>query len=119
MANLISLESSSIIYDQVMDAWDIYKNNLPLNFITSKYEHLIEDFDNHTFQILEFLEVGWDDNVKNYRQTALERGKINTPSSSQVVQPLYKSSIEKWKNYEKYFKGCHQYLEKWVSYFEY
>ena len=119
MANLVSLKSSSIMYDQVMDAWDIYKNNLPLNFLTSKYEHLIEDFDDHTLKILEFLSVGWDDNIKNYRKTALDRGKINTPSFSQVVQPLYKSSIEKWKNYEKYFEDCHQYLEKWISYFDY
>ncbi len=119
MANLVSLKLSSIMYDQVMNAWDLYKNNLPLNFITSKYEHLIEDFNNHTLKILEFLGVGWDKNVKNYRKTALERGKINTPSSSQVVQPIYKSSIEKWKNYEKYFEDCHQYLKKWVSYFDY
>ncbi len=119
MANLVSLKSSSIIYDQIMSAWDIYKNNLPFDFITSKYEHLIEDFDGHTLKVLEFLGVGWDENVKNYRKTALDRGKINTPSSSQVVQPLYKSSIEKWKNYEKYFEDCHQYLEKWVSYFDY
>ena len=119
MANLVSLKSSSIMYDQVMDAWDIYKNNLHLDFIMSKYEHLIEDFDNHTLKILEFLGIGWDGNVKNYRKTALERGMINTPSSSQVVQPLYKSSIEKWKNYQKYFKDCHQYLEKWISYFDY
>ena len=107
------------MYDQVMNAWDIYKSNLPLDFKTLKYENLIENFDNHTLKILEFLGVGWDENVKNYRQTALERGKINTPSSSQVVQPLYKSSIEKWKKYEKYFKDCHQYLDKWVSYFGY
>ena len=119
MANLVSLKSSSIMYDQVMNAWDIYKNNLPLDFITSKYEHLIEDFDDHTLKILEFLGVGWDENVRNYRKTALERGKINTPSFSQVVQPLYKSSIKKWKNYEKYFENCHQYLEKWVTYFDY
>ena len=107
------------MYDQVMNVWDIYKNNLHLDFITSKYEHLIDDFDNHTFKILEFLCIGWDDNIKNYRKTALDRGKINTPSSSQVVQPLYKSSIEKWKNYEKYFEDCQQYLEKWVLYFDY
>ena len=107
------------MYDQIMDAWDIYKKNLPLDFITSKYEHLIGDFDGHTLKILEFLGVEWDENVKNYRKTAIERGKINTPSSSQVVQPLYTSSINKWKNYEKYFEGCHQYLEKWVSYFDY
>ena len=119
MANLISLKSSSIIYDQVMDVWDIYKNNLTFDFITSKYEHLIEDLDGHTLKILKFLGVRWDKNIKNYRKTALERGKINTPSSSQVVLPIYKSSIDKWKNYEKYFEDCHQYLNKWVSYFDY
>jgi len=119
MMNLISLKSSSIIYDQVMDAWDIYKQNLNLNFITSKYEDLIEFFDCHTLKILKFLEVEWDENIKNYRQTAIDRVKIDTPSSSQVVQPLYKSSIEKWKNYEKYFRDCHQFLDKWISYFDY
>ena len=119
MKNLVSLKSSSKMYDQVMNAWDIYKNNLPLNFITSKYENLIENFDSHVLKLLEFLGVEWDDNVKNYRKTAIERDKINTPSSSQVVQPLYKSSINKWKNYEKYFENCHQYLDKWVSYFDY
>ena len=119
MANLVSLKSSSIMYDQVMKAWDIYKQNLSLNFTTSKYENLIDDFDTHIQKILEFLGLEYDKNVKNYRKTALKRAKINTPSSSQVVQPLYKSSIEKWKNYEKYFKDCHQYLEKWVAYFDY
>ena len=33
MANLVSLKSSSIMYDQVMNSWDIYKNNLPLYFM--------------------------------------------------------------------------------------
>ena len=119
MANLVSLQSSSIMYDRVMFAWDIYKKNLYLDFVTSKYEDLIEDFDNHIKKLLVFLGINWDENLKKYRMTAIERGKINTPSSSQVVQPLYKTSIKKWKNYEKYFEDCHQYLEKWISYFNY
>ena len=119
MANLVSLKSSAIMYDLVMNAWDIYKKNLSLYFITSKYEDLINDFDTNIQKILEFLGLQWDENIKNYRKTALERQKINTPSSSQVVQPLYKSSIGKWKNYKKYFKDCHQYLDKWVGYFDY
>ena len=88
MANLRTLKSSAVIYDRVMDVWGIYTNKLNLNFITSKYENLIEDFDSHTSRILDFLEVGWDERVKDYRNTALDRGKINTPSYSQVVQPL-------------------------------
>ena len=61
----------------------------------------------------------WDKNIKNYRNTALKREKINTPSSSQVIQPLYKTSIEKWKNYENFFDNSHVYLEKWIKYFNY
>ena len=119
MANLVSLKSASKMYDQIMDAWEIYQTNIPLDFITSKYEHLIEDFEQHTLKILNFLDVRWDENIKNYRKTAIDRNKINTPSSSQVIEPLYKSSIQKWKNYEKYFEDCHQYLDKWVCYFDY
>ena len=93
------------------------QEKLKMNFITSKYEDLIVDFDKHILKILDFLNISWDENIKNYRKTAHKRGKINTPSSSQVVQPLYKSSIAKWKNYEKYFANSKQYLDKWNNYF--
>ena len=119
MSNFRSIESASKIYDLTMKMWIDYKSKLKMNFITSKYEDLIDGFDTHISGILDFLEVNWDENIKNYRDTALKREKINTPSSSQVVQPLYKSSINKWKNYEKYFKNSNQYLDKWVTYFEY
>ena len=85
----------------------------------SKYESLINDFETHTRKIMDFLEIEWNSSMKDYRKTALKRGKINTPSSSQVVQPLYKSSIAKWENYKLYFDDCHNFLEKWVKYFNY
>ena len=119
MSNFRSIESTSKIYDLTMNMWIDYKMKLKLNFITSKYEDLIDDFNKHISGILNFLEVKWDENIKNYRHTAFKREKINTPSSSQVVQPLYKSSINKWKNYEKHFKNSNQYLDKWTTYFEY
>ena len=119
MANFRSIESASRIYDLTMTIWLDYKEKLKINHITSKYEDLIEDFDKHILKILNFLDVSWDENIKNYRNTAHDRGKINTPSSSQVVQPLYKSSIDKWKNYEKYFKNSNRHLNRWISYFKY
>ena len=119
MSNFRSIDSASLIYDLTMNIWLDYKKNLKMNFITSKYEDLIVDFDKHILKILDFLNISWDENIKNYRKTAHKRGKINTPSSSQVVQPLYKSSIEKWKNYEKYFNKSNQYLIKWKTYFKY
>ena len=68
---------------------------------------------------MDFLEIEWNSKIKNYRETALSRIKINTPSSSQVVQPLYRSSIAKWKNYKNYFDDCHVFLKNWVDYFNY
>ena len=102
-----------------MNVWTDYQKNLNFNYITSKYEDLIEDFDSHISKILNFLDVNWDENIKNYRDTAYNRVKINTPSSSQVIQPIYKSSIEKWKNYEKYFETSHKNLSRWKNYFKY
>jgi len=119
MSNFRSIESASLIYDLTMNIWLDYKKNLKMNFITSKYEDLIVDFDKHILKILDFLNVRWDENIKNYRNTAHKRGKINTPSSSQVVQPLYKSSIAKWINYEDYFTHSKRYLDKWKDYFNY
>ena len=119
MSNFRSIDSASKIYDLTMSIWLDYKKKLKMNYITSKYEDLIEDFNKHISKILVFLDVSWDENLKNYRKTAQKRGKINTPSSSQVVQPIYNSSIEKWKNYEKYFVKSTPYLDKWKKYFGY
>ena len=119
MAHFRSIESASKIYDLTLNIWLDYKKKLKMNYISSKYEDLINQFDDHILKILDFLGVSWDENIKNYRKTAYKREKINTPSSSQVVQPLYKSSIEKWRNYEKYFKNSNQYLSKWKNYFKY
>ena len=119
MSNFRSINSSARIYDLTMGMWVTYKNKLDLKHVMSKYETLIEDFDSHISNILRFLNLDWDENIKNYRDTALSRGKINTPSSSQVIQPLYKTSIEKWRNYEKFFEDSHIFLDKWVNYFDY
>jgi len=119
MSNFRTIESASRIYDLTMSTWLDYHEKLKMDYVTSKYEDLLEDFDKHILKILDFIDVSWDENIKNYRNTAHERGKINTPSSSQVVQPLYKSSIAKWKNYEKYFANSKQYLDKWKNYFNY
>ena len=119
MANLRSLRDSSKIYDLTMKMWVRYKKDLNLNFTMSKYESLVNNFEKHTKKIMDFLGIEWDSSMKNYRATALNRNKINTPSSSQVVQPLYKSSIAKWENYKIYFSDCHIFLEEWVKYFDY
>ena len=36
--------------------------------------------------VVQFLNLQWEPEMENYQDTALNRGRINTPSYSQVVQ---------------------------------
>ena len=64
-----------------------------------KYEDVVIDFDNQIKLLLNFLELDWQKNIRNFQKTAEAKSRINTPSYSQVVQPLYSSSINRWENY--------------------
>jgi len=66
-----------------------------------------------------FLDLEWEENLNEYRKTAIERGKINTPSYSQVVQPLYKDATYRWKNYKTYFEAYNDQIQPWIELFGY
>ena len=52
------------------------------------------------------------------KPTAKRRRKISTPSYTQVINPLYTTSINKWKNYNNIINPMPN-LEKWVRKFNY
>ncbi len=60
----------------------------------------------------------WDDAVYGYAEKAKKRD-ISTPSSRQVVQPLYTRSIARWRNYEKHMKPYLPVLNRWAASFGY
>ena len=119
MANFTSLEKSVDFYDKVMQGWTTYNESLKINYTVSKYEDLVYDFDESVSNVLNHLNLPWDDSVRDYRSTAMKRASIKTPSSSQVVQPLYKSSIGRWKNYQNHFSKHMDKLNNWINYFDY
>ena len=115
MANFTSLKGSIDFYDKTMSLWNMCCESFPLDCCVTRYEDLIDDFDRSVCKIINFLGVDWNDAVKGYRITALKRGTINTPSATQVSQPLYKSSIGRWKNYERYYEEHLSILKPWIN----
>ena len=83
-----------------------------------KYEEVVLNFDNTIKKTINFLNVEWEDDVKNFNATALARQKINTPSYNQVVQPLYEKSINRWKKYDE-IKKIYSSLEHWIKKYNY
>jgi len=99
MANFLSLADSADFYDRVMRLWVRYEQALPLCVYRSRYEDLVADFETSVRALLDFLDLPWDDAVTRYAETARRRGRINTPSYHQVVQPIYRSASGRWENY--------------------
>jgi tetratricopeptide (TPR) repeat protein len=63
------------------------------------YEELIADQEGWTRRILEFLGLPWDARCLEFYKTARA---VNTASVWQVRQRLYRTSVQRWRNYEKF-----------------
>ncbi|MBK8208715.1 MAG: sulfotransferase [Rhodospirillales bacterium] len=93
-----SIDSTARFYTEVMELWRQYRRVLPLSVLTIRYEDLVADLAAETRRILDFLDLPWDDAVLGYAEHARTR-TISTPSYHQVVQPIYRRSVDRWRNY--------------------
>ncbi len=119
MANFLTLEDAAHLYDRVMTLWQQYRALLPLNVVEVRYENLIRDIRSEVEPVLDFLGLAWNEAQADPAAHALARGTIRTPSYSQVTQPIYSSSADRWRRYDKYLAPVLPVLEKHIRYFGY
>ena len=119
MTNLNNLDDSVHFYSEVMELWDIYEKQFKINFHQIKYEEIITNFQSSITYLLNFLQLEWSNEINNFNKTAKNRGLIATPSYDQVNEPLYNSSINRWKNYENKFKNLLTKLDPWIKKYNY
>lgn len=81
-------------YEGLMAHW---REVLPLPIHDCSYEDMVRDFEPTTRALLDFLGLDWDPACLDYHQ----RGRaVSTASLWQVRQPLYGTSMERWRRYE-------------------
>lgn len=81
-------------YSELMDHW---KNVLPKSFILEvKYEEVVGNLEEEARRIVAHCDLEWDAACLDFHKT--ER-TVKTASVTQVRQPLYSSSVERWRNY--------------------
>jgi hypothetical protein len=73
----------------------------PATLLEVPYEELVADQEKWTRRILEFIGLPWDERCLEFHKT---RRAVSTASTWQVRQKIYKSSVERWRNYEKFIK---------------
>ncbi|MDX8469235.1 sulfotransferase [Mesorhizobium sp. VK23B] len=81
-------------YDRLMRHWS---KVLPGRIFENRYETLIENQEEQSRRLIDYLGLPWDDACLRFFD---RDGSVNTFSRWQVRQPIYKSSVKRWKNYE-------------------
>ena len=85
-------------YYALMEHWI---NILDINILPIQYEELVMNPDTTIHKLIEFCGLEWDENCLSFYKN---KRTVNTPSYNQVRRPIYTSSIERWKNYDKHLK---------------
>jgi tetratricopeptide (TPR) repeat protein len=72
-----------------------------------QYENLIDDQEGWSRKMIEFCGLPWDDRCLHFYEGDRQ---VTTPSRWQVRQPIYRSSMEKWRRYEPWLGEFSQLL---------
>lgn len=93
------------LYSDIMKFW---KKNLS-EFITEiKYENLIRNPKKEIPKLIKNCNLSWNESCIRFYNN---KRAIKTASDSQVRNKIYSSSIDSWKNYDKYLKKDFENLE--------
>jgi hypothetical protein len=78
---------------------DHWRRVLRVPILDLHYEELVKDLEGQARRLIDFIGLDWDPACLNFYET--ERA-VNTPSTWQVRQPIYASSVGRWRNYERH-----------------
>ena len=81
-------------YVKLMDHWD---RVLPGFVLRVQHEDVVDDLEGQVRRLLDFCGLDFERACLEYHRT--ERS-IRTPSSEQVRQPIYRSGLDQWRNFE-------------------
>lgn len=84
-----------IAYYRLMAHW---RELIPGAFLDVDYEKLVNNQQAESRRILQYLDLEWEDNCLNFHQ---HQGAAATASAAQVRQPIYNSSVGRWKSYQQ------------------
>lgn len=103
----IELANYYIKYRELMEYWRSLGFD---NFLEVNYEELVDQFDDQTRRLFQFCGLDWSADVQHFYLN--DRQGTSTASASQVRQPVYQSSVEKWKRFEKQLQPMRELLTK-------
>lgn len=115
MANMVDLDQIVDLYFNAMHFFNICKKRYKIDYIKIRYEDLVSDFNNEIKNLISFLGLKMEEDIKDYQKMAFSRTFINTPSYSQVVKPLYQNASYRWLKYKNRFEKYNDKMNQLIS----
>jgi tetratricopeptide (TPR) repeat protein len=85
-------------YREYLNAMNYWRSQIPQDrLLEIQYEELVAEPEPVVRKVIDFCGLPWDKACLHHEQN---RSAISTPSRWQARQPVYKSSLERWRKYE-------------------
>jgi tetratricopeptide (TPR) repeat protein len=81
-------------YVDLMDHWD---EVLPGYVLRVQHEDVVDDLETQVRRMLDFCELPFEQRCIDFHKT---KRNVRTPSSEQVRQPIFRTALDAWQNYE-------------------
>ena len=93
-------------YRRLMEHWN---RVLPLPIHTIDYESLVTDPEANSRRLIESCGLDWNEQCLNFQANGRA---VHTPSKWQVRQPMYQSSVGKWRRFESHLSQVFQWVHQ-------
>jgi tetratricopeptide (TPR) repeat protein len=82
-------------YERIMEHW---RRVLPVQLLEADYEETVADLEGVARRLVAWCGLAWEPTCLEFHQT---KRPVRTSSVVQVRQPVFKSSVGRWRNYEQ------------------
>jgi tetratricopeptide (TPR) repeat protein len=92
------LRTLGLYYKQYARLMDHWRQVLPLRMLEVDYEDLVDSQEDISRTLVEFCGLEWDSKCLEFHKTERD---VRTASAWQVRQPIYSTSVGRWKHYDE------------------
>lgn len=94
-------EEAAYQYLRYLDIMQHWRENFPERFIDVDYEETVNNFEEQARMLVDYVGMDWDDACLEPHK---QKRAVITASKAQVTQPIYKTSVQKWRRYEEHLQ---------------
>jgi tetratricopeptide (TPR) repeat protein len=96
-----------VSYHELMQHWrDVLP---PGRILDVSYETMVSDFENQARRVVAYLGLPWDDRALEFHDS---QRVVRTASVAQVRRPIYRTSVARWKAYERHLGKLHELVKE-------